>query len=306
MAIHDIHLDGPAIHDERISGPLLSDLLRLIVEGSQRALRFRLEGRSRPSGTPPKWLRDASRFDVLPEKDGKAIHLDAPPLLETMRERFEQKELFPALDPAKSALDFFEDGLEDALNGVAESERYDDGLVSTFSDFSKLFEQGIEKIELVNGRTVPIALDGLNRIAQLQCQTPLPQAVRVVGKIDFIRHRDRMFTLVLEGGQVLRGFAEAVDAGALAAMWGKAALVTGMAVFRPSGSVLRIEAEKLSEADERDAAIWSGMPKPLMAPLDLRKLHVPQGPRSGINAIWGQWPGDESYEEFLAALEEMS
>jgi hypothetical protein len=304
--IHDIRLEGPAIRAERISGPLLHDLLHLIVEGSQRALRFRLEGRSTARGTPPAWLKNASIFDVLPEKDGKAIHLDAPPLLETMPERFKQRDLFADLDPTKSALDLFEDGLEDALNGEAESDRYDEGLVDTFSAFSALLEEGVERLEIVNGRTLPVALDGLDRIAQLRRQTPLPQAVRVVGKVDAIRHSDRMFTLVLEGGLTLRGLAEAVDAKKLASMWGKVALVTGRAVFRPSGTVLRVEAEMMSEANERDAAIWSTLPKPAMAPLDLRKLHVPQGPRSGINAIWGQWPGDESYEEFLAALEELS
>ncbi len=306
MSIHDIRLEGPAIRAERISGPLLHDLLHLIVEGSQRALRLRLEGRSTARGTPPGWLKGATVFDLLPEKDGKAIHLDAPPLLETMHERFKQRDLFPDLDPAKSALDLFEDGLEDALNGVAESDRYDEGLVDTFSAFFGLLEQGIDKVEFVNGRTLPVALEGLNRIAQLRRQTPLPQAVRVVGKVDAIRHSDRMFTLILPGAQTLRGIAETVDAETLASMWGEVALVTGRAVFRPSGTVLRIEAEAMSEATERDVAIWSAVPKPAMAPLDLRSLRVPQGPRSGINAIWGQWPGDESDAEFLAAMQELS
>jgi hypothetical protein len=32
----------------------------------------------------------------------------------------------------------------------------------------------------------------------------------------------------------------------------------------------------------------------------------PQGPRSGINAIFGAWPGDETDDEVFAMLEEMS
>jgi len=301
--IHDIRLEGPAIRAERISGPLLHDLLHLIVEGSQKALRFRLEGRSTARGTPPAWLKSASSFDVLQEKDGKTVHLDVPSLLETMPERFKQLELFADLDPTKSALDFFEDGLEDALNGEAESDRYDEGLVDTFSAFADLLEEGVERLEIVNGRTLPVALEGLNRIAQLRRQTPPPQAVRVAGKIDAIRHSDKMFTLVLEGAQTLRGIAEAVDAEKLASMWGKFAVVAGRAVFRPSGTVLRIEAETMAEAGRKEAALWSAVPRPAMAPLDPRSIRVPQGPRSGINAIWGQWPGEESDEQFEAALE---
>lgn len=44
----------------------------------------------------------------------------------------------------------------------------------------------------------------------------------------------------------------------------------------------------------------------LVRKLDLEALHQPQGPDSGLNAIMGKWPGDESEEEILALLEEMS
>ncbi len=40
--------------------------------------------------------------------------------------------------------------------------------------------------------------------------------------------------------------------------------------------------------------------------LDRRALYRPQTPSSGINAIMGRWPGDESEEEILAALEKLS
>ena len=46
--------------------------------------------------------------------------------------------------------------------------------------------------------------------------------------------------------------------------------------------------------------------RPLVRRLDLAALHVPQGSDSGINAIMGKWPGDESEEEILALLEELS
>ena len=46
--------------------------------------------------------------------------------------------------------------------------------------------------------------------------------------------------------------------------------------------------------------------RPLVRTLDIKALHVPQGPRSGINAVIGKWPGNESEEEVLAMLEELS
>jgi hypothetical protein len=47
--------------------------------------------------------------------------------------------------------------------------------------------------------------------------------------------------------------------------------------------------------------------RPLVGKLDLKALHQPQGPNSGINAIIGKWPADDlSEEEFIALVEEIS
>ena len=44
----------------------------------------------------------------------------------------------------------------------------------------------------------------------------------------------------------------------------------------------------------------------LVRKLDLDALRQPQGPETGINAIIGKWPGDESEEEIIALIEEIS
>src|SRR5208337_793147 len=84
----------------------------------------------------------------------------------------------------------------------------------------------------------------------------------------------------------------------------RSVVVSGLAVFRPSGKVLRIEADTISLASDSDLKIWSAEPEPLGARLDAKELHRPQCPRSGISAIFGRWPGDETDEEFEALLKE--
>ena len=81
--------------------------------------------------------------------------------------------------------------------------------------------------------------------------------------------------------------------------------MSGVAKFRPSGTLLRVDADRI-EAASGAASLWSRLPTPLLRDLDTRKLTVPQGPRSGVAAVWGQWPGDESDEEFLDALAHVS
>ncbi|MGH7149812.1 MAG: hypothetical protein ACREIU_03900, partial [Planctomycetota bacterium] len=55
-----------------------------------------------------------------------------------------------------------------------------------------------------------------------------------------------------------------------------------------------------------DISIWSEEPRPLEARLDVRELTEPQGLQSGVNAIFGRWPGEEPDEEIASALEELS
>lgn len=68
---------------------------------------------------------------------------------------------------------------------------------------------------------------------------------------------------------------------------------------------LEIDQEPQSE-EERERFKVRPRDRVLVRKLDLEALHQPQGPDTGINAIIGKWPGDESEEEILALLEEMS
>jgi hypothetical protein len=138
-------------------------------------------------------------------------------------------------------------------------------------------------------------------------RTPEDRRVMVAGKLEMIRHSDRRFTLVLPAGEVLRGVAsERVDISDLAGLFGKHVLVSGTVKFRPSGSVLRVEADHIEPASADDVAVFSSAPAPLVDDLDPHARSLPLGLGSGLAAIVGQWPGDETDEQILAALAELS
>ncbi|MCP3063488.1 hypothetical protein LXT21_32390 [Myxococcus sp. K38C18041901] len=306
--LHEIKLKGAAVHAERISAPLFQDLLHIFVEGAQRALRFRIEGRSTARGGVPAWLRSAAQFDLLLESESEAgvFKVESRPLKQVLPEHLRSSEALADVGAEGSAVDLFEAGLEDALAGVADSDRFDEGLVETFSAFARLFDQGVEGIEVINGHAFPIDVEGVERVARLRRQTPPPRAIRIAGKLDAIRHSDRFFTLILESGAALRGVWERLDSDRVTASFGQKVIVSGVAVFRPSGSVLRIEAEHIEPASSRQATLWSVLPRPLFTPMDPRALRQSQDERSGLSAIFGQWPGEETEDEFSAALRELS
>lgn len=300
----DIALQGPGLGGEALPGRVLRDVLQVFVEGTTKAVRFAFEGRSSAPGSKPNWLQPAARFDVL-QQPGHLL-LTAPALENVMPLSFMQADFFAdrSVDFSRSAIDLFDDGLQDALAGKADSDRFDDGLVAVYANLSRIFEQGVERLEIVNGHAFAVQRDGLERVQELKRTTPPPQAVRIAGKLDAIRHHDRMFTLVLDSGLALRGVADEVEE--LRALFGKHAMVEGQAIFRPAGTVLRVDARRLLPATAAEATFWANVPHPLQQAGDARGLRRPQGPRSGINAILGQWPGDESDEVIRAALEDLS
>jgi hypothetical protein len=160
----------------------------------------------------------------------------------------------------------------------------------------------------MDGAPLRVDADSVERVKRLAKAIPPDQQVRVAGKLDVLRHSDRMFTLVLESGAQVRGVvaSDAVDLSALAGLWGRPAVVSGVAKFRPSGSLLRVEAEGIEPADERQLSLWGAMPEPIFRQLDERALHQPQGPRSGVSTIFGGLPGEETDEEIIEALDRLS
>jgi hypothetical protein len=272
---------------------------------------LRVEGRSTAPGVPSGWLAEAAGFEVIALREGSAVvDLEARPIWEAAPDRFRQDDFFLDFDTKRSSLALFEESFAEALSGREEGDLYDQALLKTFTDFSKLFSCAIESIEIADlsasrDQRIELKPERLNRVEQLWRKTPKDQRVRLAGRLDTIRHSDRMFTLVLASGEVLRGIAEEIDSDTLVESFGQPVIVSGTAVFRPSGSVLRIEAEGIEPA-EGDVSLWSHPPVGLMGVLDRRTLYRPQGPRSGINAIMGRWPGDETEEELLSALDEIS
>ncbi len=302
-----LKLTGEGMRGSRVDAGLLRDLLDALVKGTRGAVRLRMEGRSSALGTPPSWLERASAFDVVAIEDGSTeVVLEATTLARAVPEQFQQIQMFGGVDGSLSCLDLFGESLRDAVAAKPDSDLYDDHLLDTFGSISRVFDHGVQKIHVLGAERLTVDEPAAGSLKALKRNLPADQRVVVVGKLDALRHSDRMFTLVLDDGRVVRGVVtSSVDLDVLGTLWGKRARVAGLSKFRPSGAVLRIEAESVVEA-EGDLSLFTSMPRPVLHGLDQRTLHEPQGPRSGVAAIFGKWPGDESDEEFEQAVAELS
>ncbi|HEV3050298.1 MAG TPA: hypothetical protein VGX50_08330 [Longimicrobium sp.] len=312
MLNYTLLLHGLRSTGEGLPGALLRDLLDAVDRGAKGAVRLRLEGRSSAKGGfPPAWVNDAAAFRMTGFHRGTpGVELRIPTLLEALPQRFAQADLFPPVDSTDSALTLMGRSLGEALSGNEESDAYDPPLLRSFEEFREVFRHGVEAVEIRNGRVdspfLTVTPEGIRTVQRLHRQTPRSQRVRVAGKVDAIRHSDRAFTLILESGEQIRGVLAEGEPEVLAPFFGRVAVVSGVAQFRPSGSLLRVDADLLEAGTDQDLELWSETPRPLFGPTDDRDLRRPQGARSGINALIGTWPGDETDDEIFAMLEEMS
>lgn len=302
-----ISLQGPSARGTTIAAAALKDVLDILLEGSQRAVRLAVEGRSTARGTVPAWLDDAASFDLTAiEKGSTQLAIASRPLREVVPQHFAQLDFFGEADGESSGIEVFARGLSSAVSQDLDSELFDAGLLRTYARFNKVLDRGFETIEFLDGVHLRLDRAAMKSLAKVQARVPPPQQVRVAGKLEQIQHSDRRFSLVV-GGTVVRGVAqEGVPPEQLGALFGRQVVVNGQVMFRPSGTVLRLEADAFDEAGER-ATLWEKVPRPLFsATAGAVKYLVPQGPRSGIAAIIGKWPGDEDDSEIAEALEHIS
>jgi hypothetical protein len=306
---HTIRLEGERARGARISARVLEELTGILLDATRGALRQRVEGRSTARGGPPAWLHAAAEFDLVGIEEGSTLLVvEAPSLLEAAPGIFAQRELFEPVDSSNSAFGLMKETLGVALEGSSDSDLFDQSLLATFRRFDNVLSGGFSAIALSNGRdrsSVVVNDASIARVDSLIRSTPNPQRARVSGTLDTIRHSDRMFTLLVNEGKPVRGIAEGVAAEQLAGLFGQSVVVSGTAVFRPSGTLLRIEADAIQPAGD-DAAVWAHVPAPLFQVMDTAILKRTQGPRTGINAIIGRWPGEESDEQIAEALRELS
>lgn len=301
MPEHVMRLHGSDL--SRGTGPAMQSFLSLVTRGTEGAVRMAIEGRSVGRGTLPKWLRAGSRYDI--RKYSNRTHeivLSAPPLREVLPHEDDQRILPSQFDPNQSGLDLFESALRDGIRAQTDSDKLDGHWAEEISSgIHELLAQGVDYLEIGNQSALRIQASDAEQLRTLSRQVPPKQSAKVVGKLEAIRHSNRAFVLQIDTGELLRGIAEGIEPDRLASMFGKRALISGFAVFRPNKHLLRIEADDIRLAETKDE-IFVGTPLPLFPDIELQALRVSQGPRSGLAAIIGQWPGDESEEEINVAL----
>lgn len=312
MIDHKVVLHGAAVRKDGIS-PSAAGSLLLRLENSLRGAVDVAFRRSSSSGRRKKWLRRAAEVELEDVerlgKDEMAFYFSAPRFADVAEEYYAQPSLFDdGPSPDDTAFDVLNDAVEDVLAGKRDSDKFDLGLLKRFQKFeSCVFHKEVDELLISRestGSSSRISLEFPRHARELYLRTPQPTRARVAGRLDMIQASTLAFALVLPGGEKVRGVWKGDDFETLRELVNTDVVATGIAVYRPSAALLRIDAESLTPQRDADR-FFTVLPVPSGGTTDLKSMLREQAKCGGMAGIWGQLPAEESDDEFLAALAEL-
>lgn len=313
MKKHRMTLLGGARGELRVPVDVLLEMVGALLDGARQATRFFVEGESSRKGPRPAWLDAACKIEVTGLTAGSAVvALEAPALSDAAPDRFggaHQVSLFAEpqrlIDSGSSAVDIFAGVLASVVQGDRDRVLADRALLDTCVRFARSARDGFDGIQLegIAGLDAPLVVrrEDVTKIELLRDETPGPKAVRVTGTLDTISATKSDVLLTLSDGTAVAARLDTHDNEQLKSLFGSRVVLSGMAQFRPSGKLLVIDVEHLSPARDGDA-LFESAPKATTRPF---ATLLSQDETTGVSAFFDTWPGDESDEELLGALEEI-
>lgn len=292
----------------------LRDVLNALIDAAGRSLRLVVEGRSTRRGTLPAWITNSVRFRLTDLQEGSTVlPVDVPRLGDTASEVINQTELWRDLPkPEETVLAVLGRSIADIGRADREGGRYDRGVLEAVGSFGRILRNG-ESIHLrkvsEDAVSYEITRTHVAHAKTLKDETPDPRAVVVPGTINVIKHAPLSFELQSRDGRTIPGHAENItgEKERLRELWSKKVTVEGMGQFTPSGNLRFIEARVVRAFQPRDAFFEHTFKKVESRAAREVATGAEEARRfdagSGIEKIRGMWPGDESIEELLEALD---
>ena len=136
--------------------------------------------------------------------------------------------------------------------------------------------------------------------------TPQSRRVRVNGRLDLMGVSQGVIKIHVVGGAVVTAIwdgKEPIDE--LRSLLNRDVICEGVGVFRPSGTLLRIDADAVAAAGAGDVG-FAVVPRAGRVGDIKRQLLLKSGEVSAYGELLGSIPPEESDEDFAAAIQAMS
>jgi hypothetical protein len=136
--------------------------------------------------------------------------------------------------------------------------------------------------------------------------TPQSRRVRVNGRLDLMGVSQGVIKIHVVGGAVVTALWDGKDPiDELRSLLNRDVICEGVGVFRPSGTLLRIDADAVAAAGPGDTG-FAVVPRAAKVGDIKRQLLLKSGESSAYRELLGSIPPEESDEDFATAIEAMS
>jgi len=182
-------------------------------------------------------------------------------------------------------------------------------LLRRIARYKVIFRRGLSRIILPDvAAPRPSQFDAgvVDSAHALSDATPQPRRVRVNGRLDLMGVSQGVIKIHVAGGAVVTAIwdgKEPIDE--LRSLLNRDVICEGVGVFRPSGTLLRIDADAVAAARSGDAGFAFVPQVPKVGDIK-RQLWLKTGEVSAYRELLGSIPPEESDEDFAAAIEAMS
>ena len=292
-------------------GPVLSHLHDTL----QDAVRMGFLHSSRARGRISSALKAAADVRYLGHSadgaDATVLRFEVAPFGEAAAELFKQRLLWDdGPQPEQTAFELLSTSLADIAAKRLESNRYDPGLLNRVRSYARIVNQGQMQIGLPDS-VVPnagrIDAASVTAAADLVARTPESRRVRVTGRLDLMGASQSVLKLELRPGVIVTALWEGSSpVNALHDYFDRDVVIEGAGIFRPSGALLRIDADAIAPASAQDE-FFRDAPSAVSITQDFAKqARLRPGEKSAYASILGVIPAEESDEEFAAAVAALS
>jgi hypothetical protein len=286
-------------------GPVLAGLHDTLLD----SVRMGFMHASRTRGRIPKALQAAAdvRFVGIEgsNDDSTTLHFRVPRFGDVAEELFHQMQLWDdGPKPEETAFDLLIQSMQDVRDQAKDSSRFDHALLTRFASYRAPLRRGLNAIVVKGSEAGETRFDqALTEAAEsLRRQTPPSRRVRLCGKLDMMGVSRKVMGLYLDDGTPVTALWNEDDFMGLSNFLGKDVTIEGLAMFRPSGKLLRIDADTIAAAEAKDA-FFSKLPVAGLSSESATSSLPRRGQPTYANLL-GLIPGDESEQEFIHALEE--
>jgi hypothetical protein len=307
-------LRGPEGLGAKPRPELIGPVLTHLHDTLQDAVRMGFLHSSRARGRIPACLKAAADVHYVGHASGgddvTLLRFEVPSFGSVAGELFEQKRLWEdGPQPEQTAFELLGAALGDVRERRKESSRFDTGLLRRIGSYDRILKRGIERIRLPDtALKEPGEIDEFAVIAasELNAATPPTRRVRLTGRLDLMGASEAVLKLDVKSGVTVTAVWEGVQPlEDLKDYFNCDVVIEGAGVFRPSGSLLRIDADSIAFASVQDE-FFRQVPEALVLRDYSTLTRLRPGEKSPFHRILGSIPAEETDEEFAAAVEALS